>query len=151
MTHAHESKGQMIEQALADFKFQTYGASLARCLLDVSTIKDDGLSLHVAAASGDVSLIANLLESGWNSDNCLQTKYGIQLRGTTPLAVAYYGDEIAAARILIDAGANINSAKTIHDVSLLQMACVDQRVAWVEFLCQKGESPRVSWRPVGLS
>jgi ankyrin repeat protein len=58
-------------------------------------------ALHEAAARGDTAGVQRLLDGGAEPD-------AVDASGRTPLVVAAYGAHLDAARVLIDAGADVN-------------------------------------------
>jgi ankyrin repeat protein len=64
--------------------------------------------LHAAAADGNVTAIKELLANGVKLD-------AINSDGETALLVATHGNQIDAARVLIEAGADVNKKDFIND------------------------------------
>ncbi|MFT4040424.1 MAG: DNA mismatch endonuclease Vsr [Thermomicrobiales bacterium] len=86
------------------------GAILPTCTMASGAEGGKGLDerLHEAAASGDVDAIQALLADGAKID-------GINSNGETALLVATHGNQIAASRALIEAGADVNAKDFIND------------------------------------
>ena len=77
--------------------------------------------LHDAVKCGDIAVIKALLEEDRNLANAASET---DARGTFPLHVAAEFGQAAAARVLLDYGADVSLLDAENDATALKMGCV---------------------------
>merc|ERR1719421_1487739 len=87
-----------------------------------------GLPLHVAARTGDVDAMTQLLDGGAEVDRANQD-------GATPLYVACQNGHVDAARLLLDKGADVDQSR--NGVTLLFLACQNGHVDVAQLLLER--------------
>lgn len=92
--------------------------------------------LAKAITEGDKKSVSELLASG--ADANVAAKTGAML----PLSLAFGGNQLDIARILIERGANVD-AKNSKGVCVIHQAIVLGRPEWVEFLLMNGADVNV--------
>ena len=87
-----------------------------------------GLPLHVAARTGDVDAMTQLLDGGAAVDQTM-------VDGATPLYVACQNGHVDAARLLLDKGADVDQSR--NGMTLLFLACQNGHVDVAQLLLER--------------
>ncbi|KAB2089269.1 hypothetical protein ES319_A03G050500v1 [Gossypium barbadense] len=97
--------------------FETVEALLQRepSLLHHTTVYDRHSALHIAAANGQIEILAMLLDKSMNADAVNRNKQ-------TPLMLAAMHGKISCVKKLIEAGANILMFDSLHERTCLHYA-----------------------------
>ena len=119
-----------------------------------------GKAIHTAVRKGDLEKIKKILKKHPERVNQKSSKiipmrlYRRKIFHVTPLAVAYFYNQIEAARLLLSKGADISisngipgsSISPIFKRNVLIAAIVDGLVSWAKLLIEEGGSLKTSMK-----
>ncbi|RWP40707.1 ankyrin repeat domain-containing protein [Mesorhizobium sp.] len=102
-------------------------------LLVLAPIASHAAAIHDAAKTGDVAAIAAALDAGADVDESDGQ--------ATPLYLAVRGGHFAAAKLLIERGADVNAAPTPGLGPALMPALAKRRIDLINLLLERGANP----------
>jgi cytochrome c len=108
-------------------------AVLLFILLVLAPIASHAAAIHDAAKTGDVAAIAAALDAGADVDESDGQ--------ATPLYLAVRGGHFAAAKLLIERGADVNAAPTPGLGPALMPALAKRRIDLINLLLERGANP----------
>lgn len=98
--------------------------------------KDGQLAIFLAIQNNHADVVRYLIENG--ADLTLQDQYA-----GTPLHNAAYMGNVEIAKLLIDAGADVNAVSNRDRGTPICIAVMEDKVEMVKFLLEKGADPNV--------